>query len=372
MAEYTTIPLFKVFEPRGVVEALQSVFQSGRLATGKRVAEFEQRMADWLGVDSAVACSDASGALTMAMYLAGVRPNDEVVTSPMACTASIMPIANLFATPVWCDVEPSTGMPGVLEISKVVSPRTRAVLLYHWSGNVADVHSISEFCKERGIALIEDATEAFGATFRGKRLGGEADFTVYSLYATKHIHTAEGALLLAADAGKLESARIARRFGIDYSKMRLENGDLNPKFDIPSVGYNIPMNEISAAIGLSAIADLDWIVQRYQENGTYFEDALRHVEGVRLLRKIDDTAAAYWTYSLLTEQRDRLIRKLNSHGIGAQRLHLRNDQFSCFKGVGELLPGVERFDQENLSIPCGWWVSQDDRERIVKCLMEGW
>ena len=106
----TSIPLFKVFMPETAHAALKPVLESGRLATGPQVAKFESALAAWFGVSGVVALNDASGGLTLALYLAGVRPGDEVITSPLACAATAMPIANLFARPVWCDVDPHTGM----------------------------------------------------------------------------------------------------------------------------------------------------------------------------------------------------------------------------------------------------------------------
>jgi len=366
------IPLFKVFMTEGAAAALKPVLESGRLAAGQQVAQFESRFAAWLGTQDAVALSDASGALTLALYLSGVRPGDEVITSPLACSATISPIANLFATPVWCDVNPLTGMPDVAHIESLITAKTRAILLYHWSGDVADIGGISTLAQQHGIRLISEASEALGAKWQGHRLGGEVDFSVYSFYATKHFTTGEGAALIAANPDSSRSARHLRRFGIDPSMFRLANGDLNPEFDIPLAGFNFPMNEIAATLGLAQLPHLDAITSRHRENGQYFDDALKTILGVTVLTRRSDCTSAYWTYSLLAERRDELMRKLLSHGIGTQRLHLRNDSYACFGGKPKLLPGVASFDTHNLSIPCGWWVSDAERERIVECIRSGW
>lgn len=367
-----SIPLFKVFMAATAHAALKPVLDSGRLATGPQVAEFEMRLARWLGAPSCVALNDASGALTLALYLAGVRPGDEVITSPLACAATLMPIANLFARPVWCDIDPQTGMLDADKLAALVSANTKAVLLYHWSGNVAAIGAIAAIAKQHGLKLIQDASEAFGAECLGRRLGGEADFTVYSFYATKHINCGEGAALLAADPADLQAARHLRRFGIDYSLLRLANGNLNPDFDIPVAGYNLTMNEIAATLAIEALSHADDIIARYQANGAYYDSALAGIPGLRRLRRQADTVSAHWTYSLLAERRDDLIAKLLAHGIGAQRLHVRNDRYSCFGSRQRDLPGVTIFDAGNLSIPCGWWVGEAERERITACIRTGW
>ncbi len=367
-----SIPLFKVHTPRAAHAALKPVLESGRLACGPQVAEFERRFAQWIGAPAALALSDASAALALALYAAGVRPGNEVLTPALACSATVMPVAALFARPVWYDVDPATGMPNEQHLAAALTPKTCAVLLYHWSGDVAAVAAASDFCRRHHLKLVEDASEALGARLRGNYLGGVADFTVFSFYPTKPLNTGEGAALLAADSTALQQARRLRRFGFEPAGLRLPNGDLNPQLDIPVAGFNVPMNELAATLGLAALGDIDGIAALHRANGLYYETALAGTAGVRLLKRDAQAESAYWTYSLLAERRDDLVAKLTSHGIGAQRLHLRNDGFSCFGGVRAALPGTAEFDACNLSIPCGWWVDEGARERIVQCIRDGW
>jgi dTDP-4-amino-4,6-dideoxygalactose transaminase len=367
------IPLFKVFMADGAHAALLPVLQSGQLGAGRLVATFETGLAAWMGAPDAVALSDASAALTLALTLAGVGPSDEVITSPLACSATVMPIANLFAKPVWCDVEPDTGMPNPTHIAARMTERTRAVLLYSWAGDVPDLDGIAALCAARNIPLIHDGSEGLGARWKDSHLGGHADFTVYSFYATKHLTTGEGAALLARKPLHLQQARQLRRFGIDPATFRLGNGDLNPAFNIVQAGYNFPMNEIAATLGNVQLAQVDALLQKYQDNGQYYEKALQGIAGLKLHRRHAHSRSAYWTYSLCAERRDELIRKLAACGIGSQRLHLRNDQHSCFEPAPSGgLHGVAQFDAENLSIPCGWWVGEAERERIARTLRNGW
>ena len=352
---HTPIPLFKVYVPDSASAALNPVFASGQFGTGPRVAAFENRLAAWLGVPRVVALNDASGGLMLAMYMAGVRPGDEVIVSPLACAATIMPIANLFARPVWCDVDPRTGMMAPEKIAALITPRTRVILHYHWAGNVGETEAIAAIAKKHGVTLVEDASEAFGAEIGGRRLGCVADFTLYSFYATKHINCGEGAALLASNPTALDTAVRLRRFGIDYTQLRLANRNLNPSLDILVAGFNLAMNEIAATLGAEGLRHAEEIVARHHENGCYYESALQDVDGICLLGKRAGTVSGYWVYSLLAERRDDLIRKLGAHGIGAQRLHLRNDAYSCFGGQQQDLPGVAEFDAGNLCIPCGWW-----------------
>lgn len=368
-----TIPLFKVFMAENAHADLKRVLFSGHLGAGPQVQKFETAIAAALGTRDAVGLSDASSALQLALYMAGVRPGDEVITSPLACSASVMPIVNLFAQPIWCDVDPTTGMPDSASVQACLSKKTRAILIYDWAGDAPALGPLYQLAQQHGLTLIEDASEAWGAKRTGQSLGAEADFTVYSFYATKPLNTGEGAVLLAADPAKLSAARNLRRFGIEPGNFRLKHGDLNPAFDIPLAGFNCPMNEIAATLGLANQAHAQRNVARHRANGRFYGSALAGVPGIQLLRRRSECGSAYWVYSLLADRRDELIRKLVANGIGSQRLHLRNDAYTCFgRQQQRPLPGVAHFDAFNLAIPCGWWVNERDRERIVDCIRGGW
>lgn len=359
--------------PETALEALRSVLASGWLADGMQVRQFEDLLRSWVGNPNLTAVSDISGAITLALYMAGVRPGDEVITSPMACTATTMPIANLFARPVWCDVEPLTGMLDASCLAELITPRTKAVLFYHWAGDAADINEINAIAHARGLKTIDDAADGFGTEYKGKRLGNNGtDFTAYSFQAVKHITTGEGGALFFASAEDADRAQWLRRYGIHRPSFRLADGDLNEKSDIPLAGYNFYMNNIAATIGLEQFKHVEEIVQRHQVNGRFYDEALKGIPGVRLLRRRQDSVSAYWTYTMLVERRNDLIRKLKEYGIAAQRLHIRSDIYSCFDAERRAVPGVDRFSAQCLSIPSGWWVSFEEREYVAEAIKRGW
>jgi dTDP-4-amino-4,6-dideoxygalactose transaminase len=356
-----------------VGEALQHTLASGHIAQGAQVEEFERALEPVLGTPLLCAVSDASAGLTLALLLSGLGPGDEVIVSPLCCLATAMPVANLFARPVWCDVDPGTGMPDAEHVRERLSERTRAVIVYYWSGNPCFTGPVRQAAG--GARIIVDASEAFGAELVGRPPGADgADFTVYSFSAVRHITTGEGGVLVAGSRENIERARRARRYGIHQPTFRLANGDLNPDSDIAEPGYNFAMNNIAATIGLAQVGHAAAVIARYRENGRYFSQAFAGVPGITLLHLPQGATSAHWTYSLRAERRADLMRKLHENRIGAQRLHLRNDRYTCFAGSGDgaALPGVAILDRENLSIPCGWWVTDADRERIAACIRSGW
>lgn len=367
------VPLFRVAMPDEARQAAFRVLGSGFIAQGPELARFEAALGDFLGNPHVAAVSDPSGGLSLALRMAGVGAGDEVVLSPLACTATTMPVAAIGAVPVWCDVDPADGMPGGAEIEARITPRTRAVLVYHWSGEVAALADILKVAARRGVPVIEDATEAFGAEHDGRRLGSSGSFaTVYSFQAVRQFSTGEGGALVFGDAAQCARARRLRKFGIDGAGFRTADGEISFDSDIPEHGVYLAMNDVAAAMGLAQLPGLAARLERYQDNGRFFDRELAGVPGLALPRRRPGDRPGLWTYSLLAERRDGLGRKLRQAGIGCQRLHIRNDRYTCFGAMRDDLPGAAAFEARSLSIPCGWWVDDEARARIVSLVREGW
>lgn len=372
MASATAIPLFRTFSADDAGARMNEVLASGQLAMGPRVQGFEQALAQWLGVRDLVAVSDGSAAIALALHLAGVQAGDGVLVSPIACTASLMPIANIRARPIWLDIDPDTGMTTPAEVLRAHAGNARAFLHVQWSGDPGDVQALAHAAREAGLTSIVDATEAFGAERDGRRWLDDADFTAWSFYASKTLSTGEGGALAARDAEALLRARHLRRFGIDRSRQRTVAGDLSEDLDIVEAGWAMSLTDLAASLGQANLPHMDRLLKRQRENAAFLDQQLAGIAGLKLLRRNLRSRPAFWTYSLRAERRDDLARKLHAAGIGAQRLHLRADRFSCFGGVPADLPGAALFENENLSIPCGWWVGDADRERIAATIRSGW
>lgn len=367
------IPLFKVFIPADAHTRLAPVLVSGTLAEGPMTAHFRAAISDYLGNQHVLPVSDISAAITLALFASGVRPGDDVVVSPMSCLATTTPIANLFARAAWCDVDPLTGMPDATMVAAALTPKTKAVLLYHWSGDVAAFEPIHALARDRGIASVDDISEALGAECNGRHLGNHgADFSALSFGPVRQVTCGEGGAIAFGSETLFEAVRWLKYYGIHRPSFRLANGDLNPDSDIPVAGFHFGLGEMAATIGLSGMGQSAFVTSRYKQNGQWYDEALKGIPGITLLNRRKDSVSGYWTYNLRAERRDDLMHKLHDAGIGCQRLHLRNDSYSCFGGRRDDLPGVDLFDAENLSLPCGWWVGQEERDFITATIKSGW
>ena len=369
----TTIPLYKVHMPPAAAGAVAEVLASGQLADGEMARRFEAALQEYLGNPNLITCADEASALVLALYLAGVRPGDEVLASPMACLAVNMPALNLFARVIWCDIDPRTGNLDAAEIARRVTPQTKAVLYAHWAGDVADIDAINAAARRCGLKVVEDAGEALGAEYGGRKVGNTgSDYVVFSFYANRHLTTGEGAALTFADPAEWGRARWLKRFGIHLPTFRDNLGEINPASDIPVAGYTTYLNNVAAAVGLSQMPHLEGIVRRHRANGLFYDAALKDIAGIERLVRLPAAQSAYWVYTLLADRRDDLLRALRGRGVQASRVHLRNDSYSCF-GTGRVdYPGVETFAGRCLSIPCGWWVTEEDRGYVADCLRKGW
>jgi dTDP-4-amino-4,6-dideoxygalactose transaminase len=363
------VPLFRSHVAAGAATAIAETLASGALASGPAVGEFEAALGRWLGNPHCVATSDRAGALTLALRRCGVAPGTEVLLSPLCCLATTMPIANLGARPVWCDVDPATGMLDPDQIARRRTAATRAVVHYHWGGDVGPVDRIAAACAEAGLPLVQDAASALGARFRGAPVGtaGPA-WTVLSFYAVNPLNTVDGGALCCPGEDEAQSVRWLRRFGIHQPSFRLPGGDLNPASDIPETGYSFAMTNVTARLGLCQLAEVEALLAAHRANGRHFDHVLAGAPGLTLLSRAPDEESAYWVYALRARRRDALVERLHAAGIGAQRLHLRNDRYSCFEPAPWPLPGVDAFDAENLAVPCGWWVGDEERARIEAAL----
>jgi dTDP-4-amino-4,6-dideoxygalactose transaminase len=367
------VALHRVHMPGGAEERLREVLHSGYVADGQVVREFEARLAEWIGNPHVVTVGEYSSGIAMALELGGVRPGDEVLATPDACLGSNMPLLNVHARPVWCDVDPATGNIDPADVARRVTPRCKAIVFAHWGGDVADLDGIREVARRHGLLVVEDASEALGAEHDGRRIGATGtDVTVLSFGPVRHITTGEGAALLFADAEPAERARWRKRYGIHQPTFRDELGEIDPASDIAEPGPNSYMNNIAAAIGLAQLAELDAVVARHQANGRFYDEALRGVDGIALMRRRPGDTSAYWVYTLRAQRRDDLLRALRDRGIAASKLHLRNDTYSAFGDGLADLPGVREFSATRLCLPCGWWVGDEEREQVVAAVRAGW
>jgi dTDP-4-amino-4,6-dideoxygalactose transaminase len=362
------LQLFNVDVPREALPLLENVFASKQLADGAVVAEFEKKLGAYTGNNRVISTSSASGAVMLALYIAGVRPGDDVLATPLACLATNMPALNLFANVIWCDLD-ATGNIDPAEVQRKITKRTKALLYAPWAGNTGDVQGLMDACSQHGIALVQDASEGLGAEYDGRKLGNDtADFTIFSFYPNKLITTGEGGAIAFKNPQDFEKARWLKRYGIHQPTFRDPLKEIDPASDIPVAGYCEYMNNITAAIGVPQFDNLERKFQAQHANGQAYDRALAEVPGVQVIPKPDNSKSAYWVYTFLVDDRDGLLKYLREKEIYASKVHLRNDYYSSFGPRAKGLLHTDEFEKRYISVPSGWWLKSSDIEYIIQAI----
>jgi dTDP-4-amino-4,6-dideoxygalactose transaminase len=377
-----TYPLFKAhIDSDEALKNLKRVFESGYLNEGEQVIEFENSLKPWLGKNLTL-LNSCTSALHLALHLADVNHGDHVVTTPMTCVASNTPIKSRGANVVWADIDPHTGMMTAETVEASLTDKTKAVIFVGWAGNLGDLWNVHQVCQKHKIPLIFDAAHSFAAKWNFgtkenpnfKLVSEVVDYTCYSFQAIKHITSGDGGAIVTKRDEKAKARRL-RWFGLDRDSAKDEKGDWRGQqwdADIVEAGYKFNMNNISAAIGLSQIRHVDRVIEKHKKNSRLLDELFANNQKISpILRAnfpIDETPR--WVYTIRTPHRDddrlKVVNSLNTIGIKAGLVHVPNDNYTCFKDSKRDLPGVREFSSTQFSIPCGWWLEEEDIRYIAE------
>jgi perosamine synthetase len=361
------IPIVKPFipSPEELMPAIQETLYSGYIAEGEKVYEFEKLFSEYIQNPLTLSLNSGTAALHIALLCAGVGVGDEVISTVLTAEPTNVAIKLVGAKVVWADVQSNTGLLDPMSVREKITAKTKAIMLVHYAGMVCDMDEFNKISKEFNIPIIEDAAHSLGAQYNGKPIGSNSDYTIFSLQAIKHMTTVDGGILAVKSQEKYDQGRLLRWFGLDKKIARLEN-------DVKVPGYKYHMNNVNATIGIIQMNHVREIVGKYIENGKYFDKNLKNIKGVELLDYNKNTAPSYWLYTLKVENREAFIKKLAENGIVASELHLRNDRHSVFSESNTVLPVFDEFYKKMVHLPCGWWLSKEDREKIVNVIKQGW
>lgn len=350
---------------------------SGYIGQGNQVDRFEDELATFIGNPYINTVNAATSALTMSVRMLrgdNYSPSDEVLTTPLTCTATNLPIMANNLRIRWVDVDPETCNIDTDDLMRKLSPKTKMIMVVHWGGYPCDLDAligVQEQCQELyGFTpgIIEDCAHAIGSTYKGKLLGNHGNLCCYSFQAIKHMTTGDGGMLVSPSHEFHKKAQLLRWYGLD----RTRSSDFRCEQNIQHWGYKFHMNDINACIGRENLKHLPSVIQRHQENGRYFDSALSDMPGITLLKSKDDRQSSYWIYTMKVDDRNGFVRKMKENGIAASRVHDRNDKHRCFQDFRCGLPNLDKLCDSMICIPCGWWVDDEDREYIVNCIKKGW
>ncbi len=364
------IPMFQVAMNEKLDEELLRVIHSGWIGQGNAVNEFEHELGKVFDNDKILSLSSGTHGLSLALRLAGVGVGDEVITSPLTCTATNMPIMQTGADIVWADVGRDLNIDPV-SIRNSITEKTKAIVVIHWGGYPCDMDEISDIAASTGIKIIEDCAHAYGSVYNGHKMGdcSYSDYAMFSFQAIKHLTSVDGGALCVNTEDDFKRGKLLRWYGIDRESIRT---DFRCEEDIIDWGYKFHMNDVCATIGMYNMELAKKNIAKAIDNANYFEKELSGLHGIELPQMKNDRLSSYWLFTMLVENRSDFTYMMGSKGIAVSRVHERNDKHTCFAKFKKDLPGLESIIDKMICIPVGWWVTPEDREYIVETIKQGW
>lgn len=350
------IPIFKPYMPENLVQGIEEILYSGKLAFGENGRAFENELSKYIGNEKLLTVSSYNHAVLIVLSVLGLRPGDEVIASPVSCLASNQPFVVKHLKVVWADVDPNSGSMSLDDVQAKINSKTKAIFHNHYCGYLGGIDEMNKLGKEYGIPIIDDCIEAFGSELNGNKTGNlGTDITVFSFQTVRLPNTINGGALTFKDQTMYEKAKMIRDYGIDRTLFRDELNEINPKCDIKLEGYGALMSEINSFVGLLQIKDLDGLLKKQRDNAAIWDKRIRELPNAISLPLNPNSVANNWVYGVLAKNKIETIKAFRAQGFYATSVHINNNIYSVFKNSAEL-KGVSKFMEHFVAIPCGWWV----------------
>jgi dTDP-4-amino-4,6-dideoxygalactose transaminase len=386
------IPLFKVFMSEDVSDSVSKVLTSGFIGQGPMVDKFESQLSDYFQHPYISTVNSATSAEHLALFLikkpmtfvkmdgygmrentwGGMNDGDEVLTTALTCMATNTVIIHNNFKIKWVDIDPKTLNMDMDDLERKITPKTKAIVVVHWGGYPVDLERL-RLIQEKSFrlygfkpAVIEDCAHAMGSKYKSKYIGTHGNICTFSLQAIKHITSVDGGLLFVPHEELNKRARLLRWYGIDRDdKTKLS---VRCDGDIKELGFKFHMNDVNATIGMCNFKHVDEIVNKHKDNGKYYDENLKNINGITLLERHNDFESSYWIYTLLVDNRGDFTKYMKENGIAVSQVHERNDKHTAMREFRAMLPNLDSVVDKMISIPVGWWVTNEDREYIVNTI----
>ena len=367
-------PSIDADDERAVLEALRS----GWITTGPRTKSFEQTFAAYTGAAHCVAVNSCTAALHLALEAIGVGPGDEVVTSPITFASTANVIVHRGATPVFVDVEPDTLNldPDLLE--RAITPRTKAIIPVDFAGQPCELDAIMATARRHGLVVIEDAAHAVGAEYKGRRIGGIADMTAFSFYATKNITSGEGGALTTNNREWAERVQIMALHGISRDAWKRYGTTGYAHWDILAAGYKYNMFDLQGALVSSQLARIDRFSERRVALKARLDAGLRDLPELAFPAERGERRHAFHLYPIivrtetLSADRDAIMNAIQAENVGIgvhfRAVHLHPFYVQRFGFGRGMFPNAEYYSDRTISLPLYPRMTDADADDVVSAV----
>lgn len=364
-------PLIEEPEIAEVVDCLRS----GWVSTGPRVGKFEEMFREYSGAKYARALASCTAGLHLSMLVSGIKPGDEVITSPMTFAATANVITHVGAVPVFADVDRRTMNIDPEEMRRRLTPKTRAIIPVHLAGRPCAMDPILEIARERGLVVIEDAAHAIEGVYRGRKIGSIGSLTCFSFYVTKNIVTGEGGMVTTDNPEWAERIEMYGLHGLNKGAWRRYTDDGFKHYEVVYPGYKYNMTDMQAALGIHQLPRIGSYLKRREEIWRRYDEAFRGLPLILPAPADPDTVHARHLYTPLVdtdalgrsrdEVQQALHREMIGTGIHFVSVHLHRyyrERYGYRRGD---FPNAEFISDRTISLPLSAKLADEDVEDVV-------
>ncbi len=367
------IQIAKPYLTKEEADAAAETVLSGWVAQGPKVKEFEQRFAEYTGARHAVAVSNCTTALHLAMIVAGIGPGDEVICPSMSYIASSNCVRYAGATPVFAEIRPDDFNLDPDDVRKRITGKTKAVIAVHQIGMPAAIDELKRMCNEHGLKLIEDAACAAGSSYKGRKIGCHSEIVCFSFHPRKVITTGEGGMITTSNEELSEKFRLLRQHAMNaggYDR-HLSGAGVLPE-EHTELGYNYRMTDMQAAIGIRQLEKLDMIVKERRNIAEFYNRRFEKIEWLKVPVEKEGCISNYQSYALTLlsgspVSRDELISLLGSEGISTRKGIMTAHREKAYSDImpGISLPVSEHASDNSILIPLYYPMGEDEMEQVA-------
>jgi perosamine synthetase len=357
-------PYFAGNEKAYVEQCMDSTWISSR---GEFIDRFEKAFAAFCQVEYALTCTSGTSALHLALLGAGVGPGDEVIVPTLTFVASANAVMYCGATPVFIDIEPETWNLDIDQLESKVTPKTKAIMAVHLFGHPVDMDPVMRVAGRYGLAVIEDAAEAIGAEYKGRRVGSIGHVATFSLYGNKIITTGEGGMITTNDAQMHRKMLQLRGQGQDFER----------RYWFPILGYNYRMTNLQAAIGLAQLEQIEWHIDRRRENARWYAEFLANAPQYTLQPEKPWAKNVYWINSVVIPPdfhltRDQVMDALAQRGIETRPFFYPMHTLPIYTEISRFntFPVADSYAARGINLPSSANLTRDDVAYVAEALID--
>lgn len=365
-----SIPLFNTYIDPSAFSIVKKILKSTFLSEGKITAEFEEKLKG-IGLSHPLCVNSGTSALHLALILAGVKEGDEVIIPAQTFISTGLVVLYQRAKPIFADIDYTTGNINPEMIKRKITNRTKAVIPVHWAGYPVDLDAIGEIAKKYNLTVVEDASHALGATYKGKPIGGISSFTCFSFQAIKHVTTGDGGSIACKRVADQKRGKQLRWFGIDREKaFPTLLGER--KYTLREVGYKYHMNDYESALGIANLSTLDKRLKRRRQIAKEYKRHFQNISGIQMFSYNSDRENAWWLFGMHVQKRNDFIRALKDRGIFCSVVHQRIDKHLIFGGIQKDLVNQAEFDSTQIHLPIYESLTDKQVDHIISSVKKGW